>query len=163
MLKEQSAPSVPKASRIVALLQLALALGFIGFWILFFAEDACRVSGPRLADCLATGKSTDCARPALACERYLAFENSFPLPDLGFIVPLLLLSAWGIWQNRRMGLLTGIMAGSALIFLGLLDISFNLQNARYSTGMIDLLMNGVINLVCVIFGPLLVRFCWVRL
>lgn len=149
-----------KNQRIFAILQLLLALGFAGFWLLYFLDDACRTQGPKLSDCLASGDTGICLQPALACERYLAFENSFPLPDLGLIVPLLLASAWALWYNRRWGYLAGIMAGSALIFLGLLDISFNLQNARYSIGLIDAAMNVLINSVCVIFGPLLIRFCW---
>mgnify|MGYP005857871201 CR=1 FL=1 len=55
------------------------------------------------------------------------------------------------------------MAGSALVFLGLLDISFNVQNARYSIGAVDAAMNLLINTACVLFGPLLVRYCWQRL
>ncbi|MFZ5630869.1 MAG: hypothetical protein ACOY5B_17175 [Spirochaetota bacterium] len=156
-------PSGTKNQRLIAILQVVLALGFTGFWLLYFFEDACRTQGPQLAACLASGNTGSCLGPALSCERYLAFENSFPLPDLGYIVPLLVASAWGLWLNRRWGYLAGIMAGSALIFLGLLDISFNLQNARYSIGLIDAAMNVLINAVCVIFGPLLIRFCWQRL
>ena len=152
-----------KKQRVIAILQLCLTVGFAGFWLLYFLEDTCRVQGPKLADCLASGSTTECLKPALACERYLAFENSFPLPDLGYVAPLLLISAWGLWHNRRWGDLAGIMAGSALVFLGLLDVSFNLQNARYSIGLVDAAMNVLINAVCLVFGPLLVRSCWQKL
>ncbi len=155
--------SKQKPQRVIPILQIILAMGFIGFWLLYFLEDACRVQGPKLADCLASGNPAACLKPALACERYLAFENSFPLPDLGYIVPVLLVSAWGLWHNRRWGYLAGIMAGSALIFLGLLDVSFNLQNARYSIALTEAAMNVFINAVCLIFGPLLVRFCWQKM
>ena len=76
-----------KKQRVIAILQLCLAVGFAGFWLLYFLEDTCRVQGPKLADCLASGSTTECLKPALACERYLAFENSFPLPDLGYVAP----------------------------------------------------------------------------
>jgi hypothetical protein len=69
-----------RSQRIIAVLQLLLAVGFAGFWLLFFLEDSCRTQGPRLTDCIASGNTAECLKPAVACERYLAFENSFPLP-----------------------------------------------------------------------------------
>ena len=80
-------PGSEKSQRVIAILQLVLALGFAGFWLLYFLEDACRTQGPKLTDCLASGATGKCLDAALACERYLAFENSFPLPDLTYITP----------------------------------------------------------------------------
>ena len=41
---------------------------------------------------------------------------------------------------------------SSLIFLGLLDFSFNIQNGMYTISLMDMLLNAFINLWCVVFG-----------
>ncbi len=51
------------------------------------------------------------------------------------------------------------MCAGALIFLGLLDFSFNYQNGIYALSTADLLLNGFINLWCVIFGIVLAVKC----
>lgn len=131
-------------SRLLPILQLVLAVGFIGFWIMFFAENACQ-------------------QKTMECERFLAFEKSFPVPDLGYIVPLLVVGAIGLLKGKRYGILASLLAGSALIFLGLLDISFNLQNGRYTVDVVEGLMNVLINTVCLVFGPILIWQMWRRL
>lgn len=131
-------------SRVIPVLQLVLALGFIGFWIMFFAENAC-------------------PQKTVECERFLAFEKSFPVPDLGYIVPLLIVGAIGLMKGKRYGILASLLAGSALIFLGLLDVSFNLQNGRYTVDLVEGLMNVLINTVCLVFGPVLIWQMWSRL
>lgn len=148
--------------RVFSLLQATLAAGFAGFWILYFLADSCRARSLCMEDCLKSGDLA-CARTTLACDRYLAFENAFPLPDLAYLAPLLLVSAWLMWRAARAASLTGIMAGSGLIFLGLLDVSFNLQNGRYAIEALDAALNIFINSVCLVFGPLLVRHSWRRL
>lgn len=141
-------------SRVIPILQLVLALGFIGFWIMFFAENAC---------CQPFALTADGPQKTLECERFLAFEKSFPVPDLGYIVPLLIIGAIGMLKEKRYGILASLLAGSALIFLGLLDVSFNLQNGRYTVDVAEGLMNVLINTVCLVFGPILIWQMWRRL
>lgn len=154
--------STKMTDRVYSLLQAILAGGFAGFWLLYFLADSCRSMGLRMEDCLRKGDLA-CARTTLECDRYLAFENAFPLPDLAYLAPLLLVSAWLMWRAARAASLAGIMAGAALIFLGLLDVSFNLQNRRYEIETIDAALNVFINFICLAFGPLLVRHSWRRL
>jgi hypothetical protein len=49
-----------------------------------------------------------------------------------------------------------VAGGGAMVFLGVLDISFNLQNGMYSISVMDMILNAFINLWCVIFGVLIV-------
>ncbi|MBD3196396.1 MAG: hypothetical protein GF317_15160 [Candidatus Lokiarchaeota archaeon] len=124
---------------IIAILQILLGIGFVGFWIFFF---------------LVENKNPE------NTELYLAFERSFPIPDLGWITPSLFISAAGLLFNEVYGIFFCIISGSALVFLGLLDISFNVQNGGYKKSLSDTLMNLAINLICVIMGPIFLYYGW---
>lgn len=124
---------------IIAILEILLAIGFIGFWTYFFAVE------------LKNPKNT---------EVYLAFEKSFPVPDLGLICPCLFISAVGLLLDQPFGIFFAVVAGGALLFLGLLDISFNIQNEGYTKNLSDTIMNLFINLVCLIFGIVLLIYAW---
>ena len=83
---------------------------------------------------------------------YLAFESAFPLPDLVWLVPLLYTAARANARGDARSLLWTAASGGALVFLGLLDVSFNLQNNIYTQSLTDGLLNGFINLACVGLG-----------
>ncbi len=120
-------------------MQWATALGIVAFWVYFFAVENRRPD---------------------ADSTWLAFERSFPVADLLWLTPLL---GWGGWSARR-GRATAIpcalAAGGAMVFLGLLDASFNLQQGRYTLSLLDGLLNGFINVYCVVFGVMLIRVTW---
>ncbi len=118
---------------ILAIFQILIGIGFIGFWIYFFLVEN---KNP---------KNT---------EVYLAFERSFPIPDLCWATPCLLIAAVGLLLEQRFGIFFSITGGSAMLFLGLLDISFNAKNGGYTGEIADTIMNLAINLICVIFGPI---------
>ena len=124
---------------LIAIFEILIALGLIGFWIYFF---------------LIENKNPE------KSEVYFGFERSFPVPDLGWVTPGLIIAAIGLLSEQRFGLFFTITSGSALLFLGLLDISFNVQNKGYTTNIGDTLMNLLINIVCVIFGPIFMIFAW---
>ena len=48
--------------------------------------------------------------------------------------------------------MTGLVCAGGLIFLGLLDASFNVQNGIYTSSLIDGLTAAVINLWCIVLG-----------
>jgi hypothetical protein len=109
-------------------LQLLTAIGLILFWIAFFTIG---FENPKY--------------PAY----YTKFEHSFPLPDT-FLCIILLLAFLNrkniLWKNYT------LIAAGAMLFLGLCDFSFNIQNGMYSVGFIDGLMNVFINSWCIGFG-----------
>jgi hypothetical protein len=82
---------------------------------------------------------------------YYAYEHAFPLPD-GVLAILLLVAGILLMRSRPAGRTLSLIAAGALVFLGLLDFSFNLQNGIYMTSTIDLVLNAFINIWCVGFG-----------
>ena len=104
----------PPALTITAVLMLLTAIGIILFWVIFFADlDAQRES-----------------TFALQSEAWFAWELSFPLAD-AWVALTALLGAIGLWRMRPTGLLFGLVSGGAMVFLGLIDLLFFLQNGLY--------------------------------
>lgn len=127
---------------IIAGLEIFIAVGFMGFWIYFFLFE---------------NKKPD------QREGYLEFERSFPLPDLGWAVPCLIISSIGLILDYKIGEIFSIAGGSALIFLGLLDISHNLQYEGYKGKKFDIALNLIVNLFCIILGPIFLIFGWMNI
>jgi hypothetical protein len=124
---------------IIAGLEIFLAVGFFGFWFYFFIVE---------------NKKPD------QREGYLEFERSFPLADLGWVVPCLLGGAVGLILDEKFGIFFSITGGGALIFLGLLDVSHNLQYEGYTGAKFDIALNLIVNLICLIFGTIFLIFGW---
>jgi len=116
--------------RLIASLEIVTGIGLILFWIAFFTVG------------LAPDKAPPC---------YFAYEHSFPLPD-GVLAILLLIAGILLMRSRPAGRPLSLVAAGALVFLGLLDFSFNLQNGIYLTSTVDLALNAFINLWCVGLG-----------
>lgn len=94
-------------------------------------------------------------------EVYLAFERAFPLADAWLVVTSAL-AARGLLRVHPGGFLWSPLAGSSLIYLGLMDILFNLENGIYAALSPSVAIEVVINLFCVIFGPVLIATVWSR-
>ena len=65
---------------IIAGLEIFMVVGFIGFWIYFFIFENKKPNQR---------------------EGYLEYERSFPLADLGWAVPCLILGAIGLIINKN--------------------------------------------------------------
>lgn len=63
-------------------------------------------------------------------EWYLRFERAFPVAD-GWMAVCSLVSAVGLFTGSSYGTVFGLLAAGALIFLGLMDLTFNLQNGMF--------------------------------
>ena len=114
---------------ILAILQIILAVGLVGFWIFFFKVE---------------NKNPEKE------EWYLKYERSFPLPDLGLIMVCLLIAAAGLLIGERFGIFFTIVAGGGLMFLGLIDFAFNLQNGLFKTKDMDAYMSiGIVSFVLI--------------
>ncbi|MDI6796813.1 MAG: hypothetical protein QMD09_07705 [Desulfatibacillaceae bacterium] len=125
----------PGQNTLAALLMMATALGLTVFWILFFTVG------------LAPNPAPEC---------YLVYEKSFPLPD-GFLALALFIAGFLRLKKRREGITLALANAGALIFLGILDFSFNIQNAVYSVSAFDLAANAFINAWCVGLGLFLIK------
>jgi len=117
-------------SRALAWLQIATGLGILIFWALFFTVGLVPDNVP-------------------AC--YFAYEHSFPLAD-GVLALGLLGGGSLLGRSRPLGRVLVLPCAGGLIFLGLLDFSFNLSNGIYQSGVLDALVAGAINLWCIAFG-----------
>ena len=115
----------------IAVLEIIIAAGISCFWVYFF---------------LIENKNPEKSNV------YLGYERSFPLPDLGYLVPMLLTASFGLFNNYFFGYILTISAGGGLIFLGLVDIAFNFQNKGYSSNAGDTILNLFINFTCLILG-----------
>ena len=118
----------PKA---FARLQALFAAGIVLWWAFFFAVSR-----------------YDPANTAV----YLGYESAFPLADLVWLVPLLYSAARANARGDNSAPIWTAASGGALVFLGLLDASFNLQNGIYLKSLADGLLNGFINIACIAFG-----------
>lgn len=132
-----------KKLKMVASIELTIAVGIVCFWIAFFSSDLVNIGDPQLETV------------------YSAFESAFPAPD-GWLVITLVIAAIGLFRKRSYGYLFSVIAGASLIFLGLLDISFNVQNGIYSLGIQEAIINLFINILCPAAGLFLILFSWTK-
>lgn len=120
--------------KVIPILAILTAVGLVLFWIGFFT----------------IGLAPD--HPPAG---YFVYEHSFPVPDITLSFVLLIGSIWSL-KGREQGITILAAGGGALVFLGVLDMSFNFQNGMYSISVIDMILNAFINLWCVIFGVAIV-------
>lgn len=90
---------------------------------------------------------------------YVGFENAFPLAD-SYMTLCLFIAAIQLWRGRPSALFWGIAGGSALIFLGLMDVLFNLEQGKYAEGGGPMLAETLINLFSLGFGPYTMLRLW---
>ena len=119
-----------KGLKTIAVLELLTGIGLILFWIGFFTIG------------LAPENPPPC---------YFAYEHSFPLPDIILSIAMLA-SGILLLKNKESGRTISLVCSGGLMFLGILDFSFNIQNGIYMTSTVDLILNAFINVWCVGFG-----------
>lgn len=113
----------------VSLVQIVTGVGLILFWVLFFTIGLA---------------------PSTPPPGYFEFEHSFAVPDL-ILAASLLYAAW-LWRSRkgnhRIARTITLLCAGALMFLGLLDASFNLRSGIYFGSIVDAVSALAINLWC---------------
>ncbi|RMG37190.1 MAG: hypothetical protein D6732_07195 [Methanobacteriota archaeon] len=123
----------------IAMVEIFIALGILIFWVVFFIFRPVPFTNFDKV------------------EIYRAFEHAFVIPDVVLAI-FLLWSGYSLLRGSTMGCILSIIAGGMLVFLGLLDVSFNIQQGIYSTGISAALVNGIINACCILGGGLLIKF-----
>ncbi|MGC9325552.1 MAG: hypothetical protein ACP5G0_12490 [Desulfomonilia bacterium] len=118
----------------IAALQILTAAGIVVFWLAFFSGAVAPESPP-------------------AC--YFVFEHAFPVADAVLALGLFT-SALMIMKRTPLGRDLALVCAGALIFLGILDISFNTLNGMYTLSLMDALSNGFINIFCIAFGIVMI-------
>jgi hypothetical protein len=128
----------------IAALQLVTGVGLIFFWTAFFTIGIAPENPP---------------------PGYFIFEHSFPLPDV--LLAFLLFGAAALLGSHdekrcRLGRSLSLVAAGGLLFLGVLDFSFNIQNGMYTTSVTDGITAGFIQLWCIGAGLIMIRSCRLR-
>jgi hypothetical protein len=132
------APDPPAAGAVAALLALTTA-GTAAYWIAFFAAGN--------------------ALHASETDVYAAYEHAFPAAD-AWMASAAAAAAVGLVRRRPWTLLAGIAAGSALVFLGLLDTLFDLEQGLYARPSPAMAVETVINVFCLTVGPFFLAYFW---
>ena len=135
----------PTGLTVTAVLMLLTAVGTILFWITFLADLEAQRSG----------------HLASRCDAWFAWEMSFPLAD-GWMATTTILAAVGLWRMRPGGLLFGLVSGGAMVFLGLMDALFFLQNGLYLPLVGEAAVELLIHVWMVTFGLFAIAYVWSR-
>ena len=94
---------------------------------------------------------------------YGSFEDSFPVAD-GWMAMCMFIAGIGLWRGARYGVWVGLMAGSALIYLAAMDITFNIEHGLYAmlpkSG--PMITETWINLSTLALGVATLIPCWRR-
>jgi len=122
-----------KGLKTIAVLELLTGIGIILFWIGFFTIGLAPENPPQC---------------------YFAYEHSFPLPDIILSIAMLA-SGILLLKNKESGITLSLVCSGGLMFLGILDFSFNTQNGIYMTSRLDLILNAFINVWCIGFGVII--------
>lgn len=104
----------PTGLTVAAVLMLLTAIGIIVYWTAFLSDLNAQRAGYF----------------ASRSEAWFAWELSFPLPD-AWIAVTAILGATGLWRTRPSGLLFGLVSSGAMVFLGLIDALFFLENGLF--------------------------------
>ena len=94
---------------VLAVLLVVTAVGTTAYWLDFFFRGTVHVVDE---------------------EWYLRFERSFPVADAWMSIAALI-AAIGLLTDSGYGRTWGLVAAGALVFLGLMDLTFNYQNALF--------------------------------
>jgi hypothetical protein len=92
-------------------------------------------------------------------ECYLVFERAFPAAD-SWLAAACVAAAEGLRRRREWAVPFGIAAGSAAVYLGCMDVLYNLENGMYSVWSAPMAGEILINLFCLTFGPFLLVWFW---
>ncbi|MBM4169856.1 MAG: hypothetical protein FJ215_11995 [Ignavibacteria bacterium] len=92
-----------------ALLLIITAIGIIVYWIDFFRRGRVHV---------------------VKDDWYIRFERAFCLADL-WMAACAITGAIGLLTQQSFGPVFGLLTASALIFLAIIDVTFNVQNHLY--------------------------------
>ena len=90
---------------------------------------------------------------------YLVFERSFVAADVWMSIAFFL-SAYYLLKKDVKGVLWGIVAGGTFVYLGCMDILYNLENGMYMHINAGMAGEIIINLASVIFGGITINYMW---
>ena len=127
----------------LSVLLIGTAIGLIYYWIDFYVRGGVQVVNE---------------------DWYARFQKAFPAADL-WTAACALVGAIGLLAGQTYGLLFALLTASSLIFLGLMDVTFSIQNNLYrlvcASGQMKFEL--FINLWTLGLGLALIVYLWPRL
>lgn len=132
-----AAPPGGRPLRGVAGLYALTAAGTAAYWAAFAAGPARTESAPA----------------------YLDFERSFPLAD-AYLAGMSAVAATRCWRGDERAVPVGLMASSASIVVGLLDVLYNARHGKYRAMDGAMATEAAINASMVLGGVLVARRLW---
>jgi hypothetical protein len=133
------APQGPPGTTAVIALLVLTAVGTASYWAGFFLGGSALHAGEDAV--------------------YLAFERAFPAAD-AWMAAAAAAAALGLVRRRPWALAAGIAAGSALVFLGLMDVLFDVERGIYTRASAAVAAEVTINVFCLGVGPFLIVWFW---
>jgi hypothetical protein len=139
----QAAISAPRGTGATLGLVLAAFVALIAYWVIWFFVNRAWLA-------------------SLDTPAYFVFENAFPAAD-GWLAVCCGAGAWALWKRRASALFWLIAGGSSSLYLGLMDVLFDLENGVYAAPKGDLGTVGTeiaINLYALGVGAWALWFGW---
>lgn len=99
-----------RPARLLGALLIVTAVVTVAYWISYFTGGEVKTIDARW---------------------YTAFEDAFPVAD-AWLAATAFAAGIGLWRGARWGALTGLLAGSALLYLAAMDITFDFENGLYA-------------------------------
>ena len=94
---------------VISVLLIGTAIGLIYYWIDFYLKESVQVVNK---------------------DWYMKFQKAFTIADL-WTAAAAITGAVGLLIDQGFGLLFSLVTAASLIFLGLMDVTFNVQNNLY--------------------------------
>ena len=134
----------PRGERAVLLAMVIAFVLIVAYWVIWYGVDRGILASSHAAV-------------------YYSFENAFPLAD-GWLALALLLGIVSLIRRRPVAVLWTLLAGGAGIFLGCMDVLFDLEHGIYTTRPADNasapLIEIALNLITFTFGGAIIVWIW---
>lgn len=134
----------PRGERtVIVAMSIALVL-IVAYWTIWFGIDRNLLASSHVS-------------------AYYTFENAFPAAD-GWLALAVLLGIVGIVRRRPSAVLWTLLAGGAGIYLGCMDVLFDLENGIYAlhagADASAPIIEGAINVMTFTFGVSIIIWVW---
>jgi len=125
-------------------LEIFTVVGVVLYWVTWF-----------LAPEIIQARSPD----AHDYQIYVTFEQAFLLAD-SWLAIAALIGLVGLWRMRDWGFLFSLLAGSAAIFLGLMDLLYDLEHGMFIPFTSEAGIELIIVLLMLLLAPLQIYLLW---